>query len=328
MKAVVVRKFGEPGDVEITELQDPEVQDNNVLIDVRASAINYPDLLVIKGKYQNLPQLPFSPGKDAAGVVVTVGPSVRHVKPGDRVVAHMEYGAYASRVLVSEDKCEFLPAAIPFDDAVAMGLPFQTAFFALMERARFAAGERVLVTGASGGVGAAALQLVRALGGKAIAAVNRPEQAEQALADGASHVVDLSMQDLREGLRQQVFEVTEGRGVDIVLDTLGGDVFGAALRALGWCGRAVVIGFAGGQIPQIKANYLLLKNIEVSGLQWSDYRDREPKRVGLAQRKLHDLLEKRLIRPRIALRLPAEEAAKGLEAVDTRSVAGRVILHF
>lgn len=328
MKAVVVRRFGEPGEVEVAELPDPEATGNEVLIDVRASAINYPDLLVIRGTYQNLPPLPFSPGKDAAGVVLAVGSSVRRFTPGDRVVAHMEYGAYASRLPVSEDKCERLPSAISFDDAVAMGLPFQTAFFALHERARFVSGETVLVTGASGGVGAAALQLVRALGGKAIAAVNRPQQAGQALADGASDVVDLSMPDVREGLRRQVFDITGGRGVDIVLDTLGADVFGAALRALGWCGRAVVIGFAGGQIPQIKANYLLVKNIEVSGLQWSDYRDRLPERVRLAQRKLHELLEAGSIRPRIALRLPIEQAAKGLTAVDTRSVAGRVVLNF
>lgn len=328
MKAAIVRNFGEPGDVVIGQLPDPAVRDHDVLIEIRAAAINYPDLLVIRGRYQNLPRLPFVPGKDAAGVVLQVGASVRRFRPGDRVVAHMEYGAYASRVALPERYCEALPDAMSFDDAVAMGLPFQTAYFALCERARFTQGETVLVTGASGGVGAAALQLVRALGGTAIAAINRPGQASQALADGASHVVDLSLPDVRESLRQQVFDVTDGRGVDIVLDALGGDVFNAALRTLAWCGRAVVIGFAAGGIPHIKANYLLLKNIEVSGLQWSDYRERDSRRVNDVQRKLHELYASGQIHPRIALKLPLDKVGEALDAIDRRAVIGRAVLGF
>ncbi|SAL03113.1 alcohol dehydrogenase [Caballeronia arationis] len=328
MKALVVRKFGEPEDVDFGEIADPVLGDDSVLINVHSAAINYPDLLVIRGHYQNLPPLPFAPGKDAAGVVLAVGPAVRQIKPGDRVVAQMEYGAYASRVAVPEANCESLPEGMSFDDAVAIGLPFQTAYFALCERGRFVAGETVLVTGASGGVGAAALQLVRALGGKAIAAVNRPEQAAQALADGASHVVDLSMPDIRESLRRQVLEATGGHGADIVLDALGGDVFGAGLRALAWRGRGVVIGFASGEIPQIKANYLLVKNIEVSGLQWSDYRDRMPQKVKEVQRKLNELHVAGQIRARVALKVPLESGVQALMAVERRAVAGRAILRF
>lgn len=328
MKALIVRRFGEPGEVEIGELPDPVVGDHSILIDVRSAAINYPDLLVIRGRYQNLPTVPFAPGKDAAGVVLEVGPGVLRIKPGDRVVAHMEHGAFASRAAVHEGSCLALPSSMSFDDAVAIGLPFQTAYFALCERGRFVPGETVLVTGASGGVGAAALQLVRSLGGIAIAAVNRPEQVGQALADGASHVVNLSMPDIRESLRQQVLEATGGRGVDIALDALGGHVFGAALRALTWCGRAVVIGFASGEIPQIKANYLLVKNIEVSGMQWSDYRERNAQRVSEVQRKLQELFEAGQIRTRIALKVPFESAGQALAAVDRRAVAGRVILDF
>jgi NADPH2:quinone reductase len=328
MKAAIVRRFGEPCEVAIGELPEPIVGETSVLVEIRSAAINYPDLLVIRGRYQNLPPLPFAPGKDAAGVVLAVGSAVRQFRAGDRVVAHMEYGAYASRVAVPEGCCIALPAAMSFDGAVAMGLPFQTAYFALCERGRFARGESVLITGASGGVGAAALQLVRALGGIAIAAVNRPEQVAQALADGASHVVDLSMPDIRESLRRQVLELTEGRGVDIVLDALGGNVFGAALRALTWCGRAVVIGFASGEIPQIKANYLLVKNIEVSGLQWSDYRDRDPDRVNGVQNKLHDLYVSGQIRARIALKVQLENAGQALEAIDRRAITGRALISF
>ncbi|MFM0201729.1 NADPH:quinone oxidoreductase family protein [Paraburkholderia fungorum] len=328
MKALIVRKFGEPGETEFGDIPDPLVGEHSVLLDVRSAAINYPDLLVIRGRYQNLPPLPFAPGKDAAGVVRQVGSAVRTFKPGDRVVAHMEYGAYASCAAVPVGNCVTLPPSISFDDAVAIGLPFQTAFFALCERGRFAPGDTVLVTGASGAVGAAALQLVRALGGIAIAAVNRPEQAEQAFIDGASHVVDLSMPDIRESLRKQVQDAMDGRGADIVLDALGGHVFGAALRALTWGGRAVVIGFASGEIPQIKVNYLLVKNIEVSGVQWSDYRDRQPQRVSEVQHKLHELFEAGKINARVALKVRVENATQALSEVDRRAIAGRVILTF
>src|SRR5690606_35341868 len=179
-----------------------------------------------------------------------------------------------------------LPDEMPFDDAAVMGLVYQTAWFALRDRGRFEAGESVLVTGATGGVGLAAIQLVKALGGVALAGVTTPSKAEAAVAAGADHVIDLTVANLRDGLREQVYAATGGRGVDVCIDMLGGDPFDAALRALAWCGRMVVVGFAAGRIPEIKANYLLLKNISVAGLQWSDYRDRTPRKMAEAQAEI------------------------------------------
>src|SRR5262249_40122582 len=183
---------------------------------------------------------------------------------------------YAEFVAVPEAQCYRLPSALSFVAAASMSLVFDTAWFALRDRARFKAGETVLVLGASGGVGLAAIQLAKTRGATVVAGIARPEKADLVREAGADAVIDLARADLRDSLREQVYAVTGGRGADIVLDPVGGDVFDAALRALAWRGRLVVIGFAGGRIPTIKANYLLVKNIEVSGLQISDYRRRRP----------------------------------------------------
>ncbi|WP_254661861.1 NADPH:quinone oxidoreductase family protein [Burkholderia sp. CCA53] len=254
MKAIVVHAFTEPEQLTLGELPDPHVGDDSVLIDVRAAAVNYPDLLVVRGTYQVLPERPFAPGKDAAGIVRAVGRNVTHIRPGDRVVAQMEYGAFAERVSVDQRSCFVLPDSMPFDDAAAMGLVYQTAYFALVERGGFCEGESVLVTGAGGGVGSAALQLVKSLGGRALAAVSGAEQARVATETGADAIIDLTAPNLRDSLREQVRAATVDRGVDVLLDTLGGDAFDAALRAIAWCGRAVVVGFASGRIPEVKVN--------------------------------------------------------------------------
>jgi NADPH2:quinone reductase len=326
MRAMVMREFGEPASLVLAELPEPTCGDDEVVIEVRAAAVNYPDLLVVRGKYQVLPTLPFAPGKDAAGIVRSVGRKVSRVQLGDRVLAQLEYGGYATRVCAREDRCHVLPDSMSFESAAAMGLVYQTAYFALIDRAQFKAGERVLINGATGGVGAAAVQLVKALHGVALAGVNSTEQAEQARANGADEVINLCVPNLREALREQVRCATQGAGTDIVLDPIGGDVFDASLRSLAWCGRAVVIGFAAGRIPEIKANYLLVKNIAVSGLQWSDYRDRVPQRVEAVQRELFRLYELGAIMPRIARTLPLERAAEALALVDTRAISGKVVL--
>ncbi|WP_258234728.1 NADPH:quinone oxidoreductase family protein [Cupriavidus pinatubonensis] len=291
MKAIVIQEFTEPEHVSIGSLPEPSLPAHGVLIEVKAAAVNYPDLLVVRGKYQILPQRPFAPGKDAAGIVRAVGSEVTKLRPGDRVVAQLEYGAYAELVSVSQSACFRIPDSMSFEEAAAMGLVYQTAYFALVERGGYQPGETVLITGAAGGVGSAAIQIVKGLGGTALAGVNGVEQARMVAQMGADAVIDLTTADLRDALRDQVRTATAGHGADVVLDTLGGDVFDAALRAMAWCGRAVVIGFAAGRIPEIKANYLLVKNISVGGLQWSDYRERQPEKVEAVQEKLFELYE-------------------------------------
>jgi len=326
MKAIVIQEFNAPDAVTVGDLPDPQVGDGDVLVEVRAAAVNYPDVLVVQGKYQILPQRPFAPGKDAAGVVRAVGANVTHVQPGDRVVAQLEYGAFAELVSVPADSCFRIPDAMPFEDAAAMGLVYQTAYFALVERGGFRAGESVLVTGAAGGVGSAAIQIVKGLGGIALAGVSGAEHAEAARQLGADAVIDLSAPDLRESLREQVRNATAGHGADVVLDTLGGDVFDAALRAIAWCGRAVVIGFAAGRIPEIKANYLLVKNIAVSGLQWSDYRHRQPEKVLAVQQEIFRLYQQGALKPKIAGALPLARAGEALARLASGQVSGKYVL--
>lgn len=326
MKAVVVDAFGPPEQLSVREFPDPYCGEGQLRVRVAAAGINYPDTLVVSGKYQILPPLPFVPGKDVAGTVLEVGAGVTGFSPGDRVVGQLEYGGYAEQAAVRAENCFRLPDEISEVDAAAMGLAYQTAYFALVDRGRFGPGETVLVHGAAGGVGGAAVQLVKALGGVVLAGVNTPQQAEVARRHGADHVIDLAVPNLRDGLREQVHAVTGGAGVDVVLDTLGDEVFEASLRAMAWCGRMVVIGFAAGRIPTVKANYLLVKNIEVSGLQWSDYRERMPERVATVQQHLYALYRRGAIRPDIAAVLPMGRVAEALSTLAAGKASGKYVL--
>lgn len=326
MRAVVMRAFGAPETAETVNLPDPEPGPGEIIVAMRAAGVNYPDLLVVEGRYQHKPPLPFTPGKELAGEVLAIGPAVTNFIAGDRVMVQVEYGAFAEQVVVRQEQCLEIPDEMPYDDAAAMGLVCQTAWFALRERGRFRKGETVLVNGATGGVGLAAVQLVKALGGTALAGVTTPAKAQAALEAGADHVIDLSVEDLRDGLREQVHAVTGGKGVDICIDMLGGDPFDAALRALAWCGRMVVVGFAAGRIPEIRANYLLVRNIEVSGLQWSDYRDRTPRKTAKAQVEMLRLYKEGKLRPHIMARLPLDRAAEALALIRDRKVTGKVVL--
>ncbi|WP_292934198.1 NADPH:quinone oxidoreductase family protein [Noviherbaspirillum sp.] len=326
MRAILIREHGEPETLKIEEVPTPKFGDDDVLIDVHAIGVNYPDLLVISGQYQILPARPFSPGKDAAGVVAAVGRKVKSCKPGDRVVAQVESGAYAEQLVARASNTFVMPDSMPFTDAAAMGLVYQTAHFALVERGQYQKGETVLVTGAGGGVGLAAVQIAKGLGATVLAGVRNDEHAKLAKANGADTIINLAADNLHESLRQQVYGVTGGRGVDVVLDPLGGDVFDAALRAMAWRGRMVVIGFAAGRIPVIKANYLLVKNILVSGLQWSDYRERDPEWVRRVQDELFALYTDGKIKPNVMRSFPMEEFATALALVKAGKVQGKVVL--
>jgi len=327
MKAVWVRKFAPFETVGTEEVPDPEPGFGEVVVDVVAAEVNYPDILVIEGNYQFKPPLPFSPGKAAAGRVSAVGGGVNNLAPGDSVSVEVEYGAYAEKVKARAEHCYAMPPGMPFDRAAALGLTYQTAWFALKDRAGFQPGEVVLALGASGGVGMASLQVARALGAHlTIGGVRGKANAELALRYGADRVIELGAPDLRDSLRAQVQELTGGRGADIVIDPVGGDAHAAALRSLAWCGRMVIVGFASGQIPTIGANYLLVRNVAVSGLQWSDYRDCTPERVAEAQRELFALCQQGRIDPHIGRQLPLDRFAEGLRTLRDGGVQGKIIL--
>jgi NADPH:quinone reductase len=326
MRAIVARAFGTYEHLALEELPDPVPGADEIVISVHATAANFVDILTIGGTYQFKPKLPFVPGKCPAGVVYAVGANVAAFKPGDRVLALAEEGGYAELCKTTEAKCVPLPHAISFTDAASMSSVFDTAWFALRERARMENGETVLVLGASGGVGLAALQLAKALGGQALGALANPAKVDLARGAGADHIIDLAGADLKDDLRAQVFAVTGGRGADVVLDMLGGDVFHAAIRAVAWNGRLVVIGFAAGRIPTIKANYLLVKNISVSGLQVSDYRRRAPAKTAACWAELFADCEAGIIRPLPTTVWPSARCAEALAALHDRTARGRIVL--
>ncbi|WP_076860177.1 NADPH:quinone oxidoreductase family protein [Bradyrhizobium mercantei] len=328
MRAYQVVEFGPPSALRLAEVADLVPAADQILVDVAAAGINYPDVLVVSGHYQILPQRPFVPGKEIAGVVRAVGAGVRGFAPGDRVLSQLEHGAFAEQALVRPEDTFRLPDRLGFADATAMGLVYQTAYFALRDRASLQSGETVLVGGAAGGVGVAAIQLAKAFGARVLAAVRKPDQVDFVRACGADVVINVSGRDLREELRAQVLAATEGCGVDVVLDPVGAEFFGAALRALAWRGRLVVIGFVGGEIPSVKANYLLVKNISVSGLQWSDYRERMPQRVTDAQAEIFGLWESGALRPPATRAFAFDQLPAALELIGRGGIQGKAAVVF
>jgi NADPH2:quinone reductase len=326
MRAVVLGDYGSLDDLSLTEYADPVPGPEDIIVDVRATAVNYVDLVMISGKYQFKPDVPFVPGKGPAGIVKSVGANVTDFAPGDRVLAMAEQGGYAALTPIHWNNCYHLPDKMSFATAASMALVYDTAWFSLVERGRFTEGETVLVLGASGGVGLAALQLVRAMGGHALAGIANPDKADLVRDAGAEAVIDLAADNLRDSLRDQVFAVTDGRGADVVIDPLGDDIFDAALRAVAWRGRMVVIGFAAGRIPSLKANYLLVKNIDVSGLQISDYRRRRPDLTAKCFAEIFSLYEAGSISALPTVTHPIEDFRQALQDVQDRNVRGRIVL--
>ncbi len=326
MKAVLASVLGAVDDLTLQELPDPQPGPGQVLMAVVAAGVNYPDLLVVEGRYQNRPPLPFIPGKEAAGIVLALGSGVDSCRVGDRVLAFVEYGAYCEKLLTPASSCFVLPDAMDIVEAAAFGLAYQTAYFALVERAAMKAGETVLVTGAAGGVGLACVQLARALGGRVIAAVSSPEKAALVKAAGASAVIDLSRGNLRDLIRDEVRALTDGKGADVVCEIVGGDVFDGAIRAVAWSGRLLVLGFAGGRIPSISANYVLVKNIAVMGMHWSDYRDGHPQTMRHAQEELFKLYLEGKLSTEVSGRYPLARAAEALGMLRDRRVMGKIVL--
>ena len=326
MRAVVIREFGGIENAALGEMPKPEPKAGEVLLEIKATAVNFVDLVMMSGSYQFKPQLPFIPGKLPVGIVAAVGAGVTAFKPGDHAIAMAEQGGFAEFVAMPEGQCVKLPPSMSFTEAAAMSLIYDTAYFALRDRARVKAGDTVLVLGATGGVGLAAIQLAKAMGATAFAGVASKDKEDIVRAAGADHVIDLATPDLKESLRAQVFAKTQSKGVDIVIDMLGGDYFDAAIRALAWCGRLVVIGFASGRIPSLKANYLLVKNIEVSGMQISDYRKRRPADVHACFKEVFGWHAAGKLKPLPAKVYPIGDFAEAMKDIRDRRQRGRVVL--
>ena len=334
MRAIVVQEFGPISSHKIEQRPDPAPGAREVLIDNHAVGLNFPDALMLQGKYQKRPDRPFVPGRDCAGTVLATGPGTSRCQVGDRVVAQVFTGAFGERVIAPENRCFPLPEGVAFADAAAMITPFNTAWAAVDDRAAVKAGDTVMVTGASGGVGAAAVQLCRARGARVLAAVSSAEKGELALRNGADVLIDTNAADLatlKERLREQVAKVTgiaEGKGCDAVLDTVGGDLFEAGLRVLRFAGRMVIIGFASGVIPAPRANYLLYNNLSVLG---SPLDIRFDKVFGEVERGVSawlSLLAAGKLNSNIAASYDFGDFAAAFDQITERKVAGKVVLRF
>jgi len=326
MRAIVVDEFGPPQSLRVAQVPLPVPGPGEVLVETHAAPVNYVDMLVVAGTYQFLPPFPFIPGKGPAGIVAALGPGVMTLRIGDRVLAMAETGGYAEAVAVAADQCHPLPGRMSFAEAASAAVVYDTSWVALRGRARLVPGETVLVLGASGGVGRAAVQLARAMGARVLAGISRPERAAAVRANGADAIIDLSRPNLRDSLREQVYAETDKQGADVIIDPLGGEVFEAAIRALAWCGRLVVVGFAAGGIPTLRTNYLLLKNIEISGLQITDYRKRRPAELMTAYSEIFGFYELGLVKPAPATLFPLERAGEALAALRDRRIDGRPVL--
>lgn len=326
MRALVLQELGEPENLRLEDAPAPSPGRGEVLVDMHAAAVNFPDLLTVQGKYQVRPDLPFVPGKEGAGVVAAVGEGVTRLRPGDRVMVQVEYGTFAEQAVAPERDCYAMPDEMAFDQAAAVGIAFQTAHFALIDRAAVRPGETVLVTGASGSVGLAAMQLAKLLGCTVIAGLTTPGKEPDARANGADHVIDLSRGDPRESVRDQVKELTGGKGVDVAIEIVGGAVFAGALRSVAFRGRLVVVGFTSGEIPRFRANYVLLKNIAVTGLDRGQYRDRAPAWMRRVQDEIFGWCLEGKIHMPIQARLPMERFLEAFDVIRNRAVRGKVVL--
>ncbi|PKP95063.1 MAG: NADPH:quinone oxidoreductase [Alphaproteobacteria bacterium HGW-Alphaproteobacteria-16] len=326
MRALRSHTPGGPATLSLDDLPDPTPDANEVLIDVRAAALNYPDVLMIQDLYQMRPPRPFAPGSEVAGVVAAVGSDVTHVRPGDRVIGTSAYGGLATKLVVSKGNCLAIPEGVPFDEAAALIVTFATSHYALRDRAAIRAGETLLVLGATGGVGLAAIQLGKAFDVRVIAATSSPEKAELARAHGADAAIiypaDLSARDSQRAFTDALKR--EG-AIDVIVDPVGGPFSEAAFRAIGWHGRHLVIGFTAG-IPTLPLNLTLLKGASVIGVFYGDFTRREPARRDLYRDEIVALHATGKIRPHISSRLPLDRAAEGLAALADRTATGKIVI--
>jgi NADPH:quinone reductase len=322
MQAMLARQWCDPRDLQLTELPDPTPGVGQVLIDVRAIGCNFFDVLMVQGKYQVRPPLPFAPGGEVAGVVRAVGSGVADFAPGDRVFALLGWGGYASVALAPAAAVTRLPDAMPFEHGAAFGIVYQTSYFGLVYRVNLRAGETLLVHAAAGGVGLAAVQIGRALGARVLATAGSAEKLAVARAHGADAVFDYSSPEWVE----EVKRATGGRGADVVYDPVGGDVFDLSTKCIAFGGRLLVIGFASGRIPSIQANRVLLKNIAVVGLHWGAYRAHDPAKIAEATQALCALYQRGAVAPVIGATYPLRAAAAALDEIASRRSVGKVLL--
>jgi NADPH2:quinone reductase len=322
MKAVLCKAYGPPGTLVIEELSSPTPEPGEVVVSVKAAGVNFPDVLIIENKYQVKPPLPFSPGSELAGVVKTVGADVVGFKAGDSVMAITGYGAFAEEVAVDAKRLLPIPSGMDFVSAAAFGLTYATSEHALCDRGALKAGETLLVLGAAGGVGIAAIEIGKELGARVIACASTDEKLAVCREHGADEGINYATEDLRERIKA----LTGGKGADVVYDPVGGPYTELALRSIAWRGRLLVVGFAAGEIPKIPLNLTLLKGCSIVGVFWGEFTRREPQRFVQAMDKLGRWFGEGKLKPHISGTFPLERAADALTLMAERKVKGKVVL--
>ena len=322
MKAIRCHHHGLPDSLLFEDVPVPEVGAEDVLILVRACGVNFPDVLIIQNKYQFKPPLPFSPGGEVSGEVIAAGEKVKHVKPGDRVVALCGWGGFAEQVSVQASRVFPMPKGMDFIAGATTLYTYGTSFHALKDRAQLKKGETILILGAGGGVGLAAVELANLMGATVIAAASTEEKLKACAEKGAHHFINYTNEDLRAHIK----EITSDRGVDVVYDPIGGSLATEALRSMAWRGRYLVVGFASGTIPQFPANLPLLKGCSVVGVFWGSFAEREPQQSLQNFGELLGFIKSGLIRQKIYKTYSLEEAAAALDDLMNRKVTGKAVV--
>ena len=322
MKALLCRGLGGSDDVGIEALPDPVAGPGEAVVRVRIAALNFFDTLIIAGRYQVKPDLPFSPGGEACGVVEALGEGAEGFAIGDRVIVHAKFGTCRERIAVRLAQLTRVPNAVTDEQAAGLTITYGTSLHALRDRAKIQPGETLAVLGASGGVGLAAVELGALMGARVIACASSWDKLEVAQAHGAEMALDYSSGGLREALR----EITDGAGVDVVYDAVGGDYAEPALRALAWKGRYLVVGFAAGDIPRIPLNLALLKGIDIQGVHWGVFVEREPEAHQANQRQLLEWVAEGRLSAKVHGIYPLEDYAEALGILTRREAVGKVLL--
>jgi NADPH2:quinone reductase len=323
MRAVQCSAWGELGNVALAEVAlPPPPGPGQVALEVAAAGVNFADILMITGKYQERPLPPFTPGLEVAGRVSATGPGVTRVKSGDRVLAMLDHGGFAENVVAKESDVFRIPDSMDFAEAAGFAIAYGTSHSALAWRAALEPGELLLVLGAAGGVGLTAVEIGKAMGARVIACAGGAEKLEIAKAHGADYLIDYRT----ENIRARVREIADGAGADVVYDPVGGESFDASLRAINWSARIVVVGFASGKVPQIPANILLVKNLAVHGLYWGSYRRYRADRLPAAFEQMFGWWREGKLKPFVSARLDLAEAKRALAQLAERRATGKVVL--
>jgi len=322
MRALVCKDFAPYDQLQVEDVPEPELGEGMVMVDVKAAGVNFPDILLVEGKYQMKPPTPFVPGMEAAGVVSRLGEAVQGVEEGQRVIVATMLGAFAEKVPAHFSQIVPMPDSMSFEQGAALTTIYGTSYHALKDRAKLRDGETVLVLGAAGGVGIATVQLAKAMGAKVIAAASSDEKLQFARENGADETINYTTEDLKTRAK----ELSGGKGVDVVYDPVGGDFAEPALRASGWDARYLVVGFASGPIPKIPLNLALLNSRNIMGVFWGAWVGREPKANAQNMKELFDFFEAGKINPQISASYALDDVEKAFEDLMERRVKGKVVL--